>query len=71
VERDGKKLKRKGCGKTEETGGFLSTSNNARRRSKYYLADNICLWGGTGKIDCRIKSINHKEICRCQIKRSG
>jgi hypothetical protein len=70
MERAGKKLKRKDCGKNEETGGFLSTSNNARRRSMYYLADNICIWGRTGKIDCRIKSINHTEFCRCQIKRS-
>jgi hypothetical protein len=37
VERAGKKLKRKDCGENEETGDFLSTSNNARRRSIYYL----------------------------------
>lgn len=69
AERSDQKLKRIDCGRNEETGGFLSTSNNARR-SMYYLADMIRLWGGTGKIYCRINSVSHMEVCRCQIKRS-
>jgi hypothetical protein len=69
MERAGKKLKRNDCGKKEDTGGFLPSRNNARR-FMYYLGDNICLWQGTVKIDYRIKSINHTEVCICHIKSS-
>jgi hypothetical protein len=49
VETVGKKLKRKDCEKKEEAGDFSSIKKNAIRRFWYYLADNICLWGGDSK----------------------